>query len=46
LTPSSSKEKAILCARAALDHKAIDLAMGSGHLLLYPKLIVGLRLRL
>jgi len=27
LTPSSSKEKAILCARAALDHKAIDLAI-------------------
>jgi ribosome-associated protein len=27
LNPSSSKEKAILCARAALDHKAIDLAI-------------------
>jgi ribosome-associated protein len=27
LIPSSSKEKAILCARAALDHKAIDLAI-------------------
>ena len=27
MTPSSSKEKAILCARAALDHKAIDLAI-------------------
>jgi ribosome-associated protein len=27
LTPPSSKEKAILCARAALDHKAIDLAI-------------------
>jgi ribosome-associated protein len=27
LTPSSSKQKAILCARAALDHKAIDLAI-------------------
>jgi ribosome-associated protein len=27
LTPSSSREKAILCARAALDHKAIDLAI-------------------
>jgi ribosome-associated protein len=27
LTPSSSKEKALLCAQAALDHKAIDLAI-------------------
>ena len=27
MTPSSSREKAILCARAALDHKAIDLAI-------------------
>jgi len=27
LTPRSSKEKAFLCARAALDHKAIDLAI-------------------
>jgi ribosome-associated protein len=27
LTPRSSKEKAILCAQAALDHKAIDLAI-------------------
>jgi ribosome-associated protein len=27
LTPSSSREKAILCARVALDHKAIDLAI-------------------
>ena len=27
MTPSSSKEKALLCAQAALDHKAIDLAI-------------------
>jgi len=27
LTSSSSKEKALLCAQAALDHKAIDLAI-------------------
>jgi ribosome-associated protein len=27
LNPSSSKEKAFLCARAALDHKAIDLVI-------------------
>lgn len=27
MIPSSSKEKAFLCARAALDHKAIDLAI-------------------
>ncbi len=27
MTPSSSKEKALLCAQTALDHKAIDLAI-------------------
>lgn len=27
MTPRSSKEKAFLCARVALDHKAIDLAI-------------------
>ena len=27
MTPSSSKEKALFCAQAALDHKAIDLAI-------------------
>lgn len=27
MTPSNSKEKAFLCARAALDHKAIDLTI-------------------
>ncbi len=27
MIPTSSKQKAILCARAALDHKAIDLAI-------------------
>jgi ribosome-associated protein len=27
LTSSTSKQKALLCARAALDHKAIDLAI-------------------
>ena len=27
MTPRSSKEKAFFCARAALDHKAIDLAI-------------------
>jgi len=27
LIPTTSKQKAILCARAALDHKAIDLAI-------------------
>jgi ribosome-associated protein len=27
LTPRSSKEKALFCAQAALDHKAIDLAI-------------------
>jgi ribosome-associated protein len=27
LTPADTKEKAFLCARAALDHKAIDLAI-------------------